>query len=269
MAGKRLQKPVRRRKKRGKALLISYLVRAGVLAVLLLCAWLAALGVNACVDYFRDAGSPAASQGQQGDESVQHVSDAVPEEPSIFAGFSVSGVVTVDPGHGGSDPGCGEEGALEKDIVLPISLKLRDMLEEAGVTVIMTRQEDEHVSLDRRAIIANNAGSDLFVSIHCNSYEGEARGMDVYYHKSQPAKELAQAVLDQAAELGIRTREVQKNNYQVLWDTDMPAVLVETGFVTDPEEYALLRKEEYQEKMAQAIALAVLNALNGGTTHGT
>ena len=147
-------------------------------------------------------------------------------------------------------------------------MKLRDMLEEAGVAVVMTRQTDESVSLDRRAVIANEAGSDLFVSIHCNSYEGAARGMDVYYHKSEPAKELAQAILDQAAVLGIKTREIQKNNYQVLWDTDMPAVLVETGFVTDPEEYALLRQEDYQEKIAQAVALAVLNALNGGTTHG-
>ena len=267
MAGKRLQKPVRRRKKRGMALLISYLVRAGMLAVLLACAVLVAFGLKVCADHFREisAGSSAENQQQQagGEEQVQ-----LPEEPSVFAGFSVGGVVTVDPGHGGGDPGCGEEVALEKDIVLPISLKLRDMLEEAGITVVMTRQTDQSVSLDQRAIIANNAGSDLFVSIHCNSYEGAARGMDVYYHKAEPAKELAQAVLDQATSLGIHTREVQKNNYQVLWDTDMPAVLVETGFVTDPEEYALLREEEYQEKMAQAIALAVLNALNGGTIHG-
>ncbi|MBE6973170.1 MAG: N-acetylmuramoyl-L-alanine amidase [Ruminococcaceae bacterium] len=265
MAGKRLQK---RRKKKGMALLISRLLRLGLLVVLLACAGLATFGIKACADYFRDMSAGVADQSQQpqigGEEEIHP-----PEEPSVFAGFSVSGVVTVDPGHGGSDPGCGEEGALEKDIVLPISLMLRDMLEEAGITVIMTRQQDEHISLDDRAEIANNAGSDLFVSIHCNSYEGEARGMDVYYHKSEPAKELAQAVLDQAAALGIRTREVQKNNYQVLWDTDMPAVLVETGFLTNPEECALLQQEEYQEKIAQAAALAVLNALSGGTIHGT
>jgi len=262
-----LQKPARRRKKRGMALLVSRLLRLGMLVVLLACVGLAAFGVKACVDYVQSvsAGMEAQSQQQQADGTQE---TPLPEEPSVFAGFSVSGVVTVDPGHGGGDPGCGEEVALEKDIVLPISLKLRDMLEEAGVAVVMTRQTDESVSLDQRAIIANNAGSDLFVSIHCNSYEGAARGMDVYYHKSEPAKELAQAILDQAAALGIRTREIQKNNYQVLWDTDMPAVLVETGFVTDPEEYALLRQEDYQEKIAQAVAMAVLNALNGGMTHG-
>lgn len=260
-----MQKPDRRRKKQGMALLISRLLRLGLLAVLLACVGLAAFGIKVCIDYVQNASTGAATQSQQPDGAGE---DPLPEEPSVFAGFSVSGVVTVDPGHGGVDPGCGEAVALEKDIVLPISLKLRDMLEEAGVTVVMTRQTDESVSLDQRAIIANNAGSDLFVSIHCNSYEGEARGMDVYYHKSEPAKALAQAILDQAADLGIKTREIQKNNYQVLWDTDMPAVLVETGFLTDPEEYALLRQEAYQEKVAQAVALAVLDALNGGTTHG-
>ena len=267
MAGKRLQKPARRRKKRGLALLVSRLLRLGMLVVLLACAGVAAFGLKVCADYFRDmsAGVPVENQ-QQADGSGE---TRQPEEPSVFTGLSVSGVVTVDPGHGGNDPGCGEEGAREKDIVLSVSLKLRDMLEEAGVTVVMTRQEDKHISLHDRSVIANDAGSDLFVSIHCNSYEGEARGMDCYYYKSQTAKELAQAVLDQAAALGIRTRGIQKNNYQVLWDTDMPAVLVETGFLTDPEEYALLRKEAYQEKMAQAVARAVLNELKEGTTHGT
>jgi len=173
----------------------------------------------------------------------------------------VSGVVTVDPGHGGSDPGCGEEGSQEKDIVLAISMQLRQMLEETGVTVVMTRQTDEMVSLDDRAVIANNAASDLFISVHCNSFEGQARGMDCYYHKAEPAKQLAQAILDEAAALGITTREVQKNNYQVLWDTDMTAVLVETGFLTDPEECALLCEPDYQQKVAQAIAAAVLDAL--------
>ena len=260
MAGKRLQKPARRKKKRGVALLVSYLVRAGMLAALLACAWLVALGVNACADYFKDTGAVFAVQDRQEDESVADAPGAS-EELSVFAGLAVGGVVTVDPGHGGIDPGCGEEGALEKDIVLPISMHVKNMLEEAGVSVVMTRQMDETVSLDDRAIMANNAGSDLFVSIHCNSYEGEARGMDCYYYKAQPAQELAQSILDEAAALGITTRQVQKNNYQVLWDTDMTAVLVETGFLTDPNECFLLCDADYQKTVAQAIAGAVLKTL--------
>lgn len=255
MAGKRLQKPTRRRKKRGMALLISYLVQAGLLVALLASLWLIALGARTCVNWFGQDGEQEIGVEEPLEQSLP------PEEPSVFAGLSVRGVVTIDPGHGGSDPGCGEEGALEKDIVLPISMEVKRLLEQAGVTVVMTRQEDESVSLDRRAILANEAGSDLFVSIHCNSFEGEARGMDCYYHRAEPAKQLALAILNEATALGITTREVQKNNYQVLWDTDMTAVLVETGFLTDPEECALLCQEEYQNKVAQAIAGAVLDTL--------
>ena len=252
MAGKRLRK---RRKKQGKALLISRLIRLGMLIVVLALLGLAALGIHTCARLFSDVPAPAQStQQEQTDEPEQSAEPAV--QP-------VYGVVTVDPGHGGADPGCGEEGALEKDIVLPISLHLKERLEEAGVTVVMTRLTDENLDLDVRAQIANQTGSDLFVSIHCNSFEGEARGMDCYYHKNEAAKQLAQAILDKAAGLGIVTRQVQKNNYQVLWDTDMPAVLVETGFVTDPQEYSLLQNENYQRTVAQAIAAAVLDALRG------
>lgn len=258
MAGKRLQKPARRKKKRGAALLISRLIRLGMLAALLLGLWLAALGVSACADYFSQAA--AASPAQNAALGGKSAPDG-PEEPNLPTIQRIGGIVTVDPGHGGIDPGCGKEGALEKDIVLPISMKLKELLEAAGVTVVMTRQTDEAVSLDGRAIIANNAGSDLFVSVHCNSFEGEARGMDCYYHKSESANQLAQAILDRACQLGVTTRQVQKNNYQVLWDTDMPAVLVETGFLTDPEDCAALLTPAHQETVARAIAEAVLACL--------
>lgn len=255
MAGKRLQKPVKRKKKQGKALLISRLIRLGMLAVLLLFAWLVALGIDLCADFFR-AQAPAAV--------VQEDSAPAPspnQEAGLPATAQVRGIVTIDPGHGGADPGCGESDWLEKDLVLPIAMRLKQYLEAAGVTVVLTRHDDADLSLDRRAILANNAASDLFVSIHCNSYGGEARGMDCYYHKSEPAKQLAQSILDEAAALGIVTRQMQKNNYQVLWDTDMPAVLVETGFLTDPQDRAALQDPVHQDKIAQAITTAVVNYL--------
>ena len=256
MTGKRLQ---RRRKKQGRALLISRLIRLGMLAVVLLVLSLTAFGIRACIRSFSSLSAPAQSVLQEGDGGLQ-----TSEDPVLPVVQPVYGVVTVDPGHGGSDPGCGDTDAPEKDIVMPISMEVKRLLEQAGVTVVMTRQTDEGVSLDERAIIANEAGSDLFVSIHCNSFEEETvRGMDCYYHRAEPAKQLAQAILDEAAGLGIVTREVQKNNYQVLWDTDMTAVLVETGFLTNPEEYALLCSEAYQKNVARAIAGAVLDTLRG------
>lgn len=245
MTGKRLQK---RRKKQGKALFISRLIRLGMLATVLLTLLLGFVAVRAVFGLFS---SPSPE-----DAAPPQITE--PQEPSVSAVVRSRGTVVVDPGHGGSDPGCGEEPWLEKDIVLPISIHLTRLLEEAGVTVIMTRQEDRSLSLHDRAVLADTANADLFVSIHCNSYEGDARGMDCYYYKSEPAKQLAQDILDEAAALGITTRQIQKNNYQVLWDTDMPAVLVETGFLTDTEDRALLRTPAHQEKVAQAIVNAVL-----------
>lgn len=254
MAGKRLQK---RKKKQGKALLISRLIRLGMLAVLLSFLCLAALGIRACVNAFSQLPSPAQSMAQEDRQTPQP-----PEEPSVPTTLPARGIVTVDPGHGGIDPGCGEPGGLEKDIALSISMHLKKLLEEAGVIVVMTRQTDETVSLDARADIANAAASDLFVSVHCNSYDGEARGMDVYYYKSESAKILAQSILNRASERNITTREIQKNNYQVLWDTDMPAVLVETGFLTDPTDLANLLNPTFQQSVALAITEAVLAHLD-------
>lgn len=254
MAGKRLQKPAGRKKKRGMALLISRLIRLGMAAVLLSFLFLAVLGIRLCANWISSLPAPAQSEAAQEHDGTLYTQ----AQPSMPAVQSIRGIVTIDPGHGGVDPGCGEEGWLEKDIVLSISIKLKKLLEQAGVTAVMTRTTDQTLSLDDRAIMANNATSDLFVSIHCNSYEGAARGMDCYYHKNDSAKLLAQAILDRAGELGIVTRQVQKNNYQVLWDTDMPAVLVETGFLTDPDDQVALLDPVHQDTVARAIADAVL-----------
>ena len=261
MAGKRLQKPARRKKKRGMALLISRLIRLGMVAVLLSFLYLAILGIRWCANWVSALPAPAQSEALQEPDDMSD-----PQSPPAIPTVQfIRGIVTVDPGHGGVDPGCGDTDALEKDLVLSISTKLAQLLEQAGVTVVMTRTTDETVSLDDRAVMANSAASHLFVSIHCNSYEGEARGMDCYYHKNDSAKQLAQAILDRAGELGIVTRQVQKNNYQVLWDTDMPAVLVETGFLTDPKDRTALRDPAHQDTVARAIADAVLDYLTAQT----
>lgn len=171
------------------------------------------------------------------------------------------GIVVVDPGHGGGDPGCGPAGAYEKDIVLSISMILKDMLEEQNITVVMTRETDKGVSLADRTVIANDAKADLFVSIHCNAFEGKASGLECYYHEDDVGKQMAVDVTAAAAAHGIRTREVRTQDYQVLRGTQMPAVLVEVGFLTDETERAQLLTEEHQTKLADAMMQAVLNGL--------
>lgn len=249
-----------RRKKRGMALVISYLVRIGMAAVLVLSAALAVFAVRFCVDWAISSRQEPSAEVSGPDLGLEEP-EVQQREDALLVLSPVTGVVTVDPGHGGEDPGCGDQGYLEKDIVLNIANRLKEQLESAGVTVIMTRQTDTGVSLDQRAIVANQAGSDLFVSVHCNSFEGQASGLECYYYKAEEGQRLAQAITDAAAGLGVATRQVQKNNYQVLWDTDMTAVLVETGFLSDPQDRAALLTPEHQDRVARAIAQGVADIL--------
>lgn len=184
-----------------------------------------------------------------------------PDEPDVPAVVEKKGVVVVDPGHGGGDPGCGPAGAYEEDIVLSISLILKEILENQNITVVMTRETDKGVSLTDRTVIANDAKADLFVSIHCNAFEGKASGLECYYHEDAIGKQMAADITAEAAAEGVKTREVRSNDYQVLRGTQMPAVLVEVGFLTDEAERTLLLTEEYQEKLANAMMRAVLKAL--------
>ena len=261
MIEKHIKNPARNSKKAGGIKRFGMVLMMGLLA----------FGLTACAIRYQppgertDASQDAYASTAPGVSASQssagaNTSASGEEAVSVVAPVSL-GHVTIDPGHGGFDPGSGEIGALEKDIVLAISLKLRDQLEQANVEVLMTRDTDAHVDLDDRAVVANDAQSDLFVSVHCNAFDGKARGLECYYYKSEQGKQLAHDITAQAAAMGARTREVRENGYQVLRQAKMPAVLVETGFLTDAEECAKLCDPEYQEKLAGAIAAAVLKAL--------
>ena len=179
-------------------------------------------------------------------------------------------VITIDAGHGGSDSGAiGPTGVTEKSVTLRIGLRLQKLLEDAGATVYMTRTTDIEVSpkgakasdieeLQARCDIANAHNSDIFVSIHNDSFtNGAAKGTTGYYYSRGSAKsrELAdkirQAVID---ELGTESRGTQSCNFYVVKHTDMPATLVEVAFISNPEEEKLLSSDEGAEKAAQGIA---------------
>lgn len=170
--------------------------------------------------------------------------------------------VVLDPGHGGEDPGAVVGDAQEKDINLAVALLVREQLaEQEGVAVQMTREEDVYPSLTDRADFANQAKADLFVSIHANSLEDDSyAGIFTFYHPDKrssrtPAEKIQAAV---TAASGGLDRGVRSEDYAVLRETDMPAVLVETGFMTCPEELALLLDAGYQELLAQGIAQGIL-----------
>ena len=112
-----------------------------------------------------------------------------------------------------------------------------------------------------RSEVANNAGANYFISIHCNSYEDDSsvKGFECYYYQSAESENLAEAITSEADSRSISTQKVKEENYAVLRETAIPAVLIEVGFLTNAEERGKLLSPEYQELLAEAIANGILN----------
>jgi len=175
-----------------------------------------------------------------------------PPEPGRF--------IAVDAGHGGNDTGAINQqvGINEKTITLAISQKLKKVLEDRGHRVRMTRSEDIFVELTRRAEIANNAGTDIFVSIHGNSADNSsATGIETYHHPdSANGRVLATKVHEAmiAAFPSHTNRGVKSADFVVLRETQMPACLVETEFISNNQQAQFLANPNNQQKIATAIA---------------
>lgn len=182
-------------------------------------------------------------------------------------------LVVLDPGHGGKDPGkVGADEELEKDINLAISLKVREKLEEDGMEVVMTREEDVMLSdgdadnkkledLNSRIDIINEQQPAIAVSIHQNSYSDPAvRGAQVFYFThSDKGKQAAETLQKELLEFDQEnTRDIKANDtYYLLKKTEVPTVIVECGFLSCPGEAELLTDEAYQEELAGAIAKGI------------
>lgn len=171
--------------------------------------------------------------------------------------------VIIDAGHGGRDPGAVFEGRQEKDDVLALSLAVGEILEENGISVAYTRTTDVYDSPSQKATIANNSGADFFISFHRNSTEtpGSGTGVDalVYENKGLPA-ELGTNINRELEDLGFRNNGItERPGLVVLRRTQMPALLMEIGFINNVEDNALF--DEQFEAIAQAIANGILETL--------
>jgi N-acetylmuramoyl-L-alanine amidase len=181
-------------------------------------------------------------------------------------------VVVIDAGHGGHDPGkVGVNDALEKDINLQIAKKVEKHLEKNGIEVVMTREDDvmEDTKLEdmkKRVALINKTKPAITVSIHQNSYSDPGvKGAQVFYYVSsdvsQEAASLMQEVLRKVdAE---NTRQIKSNSdFYMLKKTEVPTIIVECGFLSNPGEAEKLVSEEYQEQMAQAICSGIMTWLS-------
>lgn len=169
--------------------------------------------------------------------------------------------IVIDSGHGGSDEGAAREGITEKDINLCIALKVRQLLQEKGVNVVMTRVNDTKVSLETRVQISNDSRADLFVSIHQNALEDYVTyGTETWFEKtSVESKKLAEVVQSSVVEStnGKDRGTKSRHSLYVLQNTKAPAVLVECGFISSDAERNLLKDHTYQEAIAKGIVKGI------------
>lgn len=188
-------------------------------------------------------------------------------------------IVVIDAGHGGFDPGkIGVNKVLEKDINLSISLKLKALLEQDNIKVIMTREDDKglynandrdkkRTDMQRRVSIINSSKASIAVSIHQNSFSQESsKGAQVFYHqRSEKGKILAEILQEQLKEtIGDGNHRIAKGNgsYYMLRNTNCPLVIVECGFLSNWREANLLKQEDYQQTVAKGIYLGILKYFN-------
>lgn len=188
-------------------------------------------------------------------------------------------IIVLDAGHGGDDPGkIGVNGAEEKDINLSITKRLQSLLEANNVTVIMTREDDNGMydrtasnkkvqDMKKRLELIQKSDPALVISIHQNSYHEESiHGAQVFYYKTsqkgKEAAELMQKQLIQRVDKENTRAEKANASYYLLKKTEVPIIIVECGFLSNQNEAGLLVTEEYQEKLAWAIHMGIMEYLN-------
>lgn len=187
---------------------------------------------------------------------------------------ATSNKVVIDAGHGGMDGGAtgNTTGVLEKDINLKVAGYLKEMLEQSGKTVVMTRDTDRSLSTTQSAKIRNQKKSDLesrkktleehkdgiFVSIHMNKFEQpQYRGAQVFYASNEPSRALAERVqkslIEGLADGNTRVVKPVPPEVYVLKGCTSTAIVAECGFLSNEQEEKLLASEDYQRKVAQCI----------------
>ena len=208
-------------------------------------------------------------------------------------------LIVLDPGHGGNDPGAiGLNGLYEKDVVLLVAQKVKQKLKPYNADVLITRDTDEFITLKNRAVFANSRDADLFVSIHCNaSRNRSAAGTRSYiYNRVASSKEAAEAAKFENKDAGafeFLMNDLRKSAYEylsieaagniqhnlisglrlkwlpterapfyVLANTNMPSVLVEIAFISNPKEEDRLKSADFKDKVSISIASGIMQYLD-------
>ena len=201
----------------------------------------------------------------------------------VSSGINKYSTVIIDPGHGGPDGGTSAaNGTLEKEINLQIALKLNDILCSMGVETVMVRTEDISIheesaktirekkisDIKNRLGIMNNTDNSVFVSIHQNHYsQSKYNGTQVFYSKNNPdsailADSIRHSVITVLQPDNSRETKIAGSEIYLLHHAEIPAVMVECGFLSNSDETEKLKNDNYQRKLAFLIALGILDFIN-------
>lgn len=198
---------------------------------------------------------------------------AIKSKSKFRTGGGIKGkIITLDPGHGGSDPGAiGASGLKEKQITLEISMRVKELLEKEGAKVHMTRTTDvdvygpnasDRAELQARVNVAEKFNSDLFLSLHINSSVNKNVGgfSSYYYPKTENDLKIAKAIQDKFAKnFGVDNLGVRQANFYVVKRCSMPATLLEMCFISNAREEKLMKGKWFQKKTARLIVEGVKN----------
>ncbi|USK61356.1 N-acetylmuramoyl-L-alanine amidase [Peribacillus asahii] len=177
--------------------------------------------------------------------------------------------IFIDPGHGGKDPGAVGNGLLEKDLTLKIAKRVKELLAAyENVEVKMSRTGDTYPTLSERAKAANAWGADFFLSIHINSASKTSTGYEDYIYTKASAKSkeyqkiIHAEIMKEIKGYEVRDRGLQQKNLQVLRTTNMPALLTESLYISNPDEAAILKKTVFIGDVAQGHVNGIVKAFD-------
>lgn len=206
-------------------------------------------------------------QGPHVDREKVALAPTIPKEDTNL-------LIVIDAGHGGKDDGTqsvDKPKFLEKHLTLTTAKMLNTYLQGYGYRTYMTREDDTFIPLSKRAELANEKDTHLFVSVHYNAAENRnAKGIEVYYYNSDKdeertknSKQLASTILDDVIiETKAKSRGVKHGNFAVIRETKMPAILIEGGFMTNEDEMDNIKNASYMKKIAWGIAQGIKKYLH-------
>ncbi|NLI94073.1 MAG: N-acetylmuramoyl-L-alanine amidase [Peptococcaceae bacterium] len=218
----------------------------------------------------------AAGASYVNEKRASNISNDIPGWSWILGGKTV----LIDAGHGGVDPGAiGLNRTLEKDINLEISKRLQVLFTQAGSNVVMLREDDrdfgtsskllqrKREDLAYRIQTAMDTDADIYLSVHSNSFPDQRQhGPQVFYHPdSEEGKKLAECIQASLNKIASKKRAAKSNqSYFILKNTEMVAVTIEIGFLSNAEEEQKLNQTDYQQRLSMAIFEGVGNYLSEG-----